>query len=179
MRKAFADTVLAVGQEDARLVVMVGDISHGILKPYAAACPGRYFNVGICEQAIVGMAAGLAKTGLLPVVHTIAPFLVERAFEQIKLDFSYQALGGTLVSVGAAFDYAGLGCSHHCYDDLALVKGLPGAQVFYPGSPAEFEALFRASYASGRLAYQGGGCPSYRFRDFNVTRAWKVRMAER
>lgn len=132
---------------------MVGDISHGILKPFAAACPGRYFNVGICEQAIIGMAAGMAKTGLLPVVHTIAPFLVERAFEQIKLDFSYQALGGTLVSVGSAFDYAGLGCSHHCYTDLAMMKSLPGAQVCYPASAWEFGDLFRETYANGALTY--------------------------
>lgn len=145
--------MLAVGQADPRLVVMVGDISHGILKPFASACPGRYFNVGICEQSIVGMAAGLAKTGLLPVVHTIAPFLVERALEQIKLDFSYQELGGTLVSVGSAFDYAGLGCSHHCYTDLALMKSLPGAQVIYPASPQEFDWLFRDTYANGALTY--------------------------
>ena len=153
MRQAFADTMLSVGQEDARLVVMVGDISHGILKPFAAACPARYFNIGICEQAIVGMAAGMAKTGLLPVVHTIAPFLIERSFEQIKLDFSYQKLGGTLVSVGAAFDYAGLGCSHHCYGDFALLKTLPGVQIIAPGSRAEFDALFRQTYANGRLTY--------------------------
>lgn len=153
MRQAFADTMLKVGQEDGRLVVMVGDISHGILKPFAAACPGRYFNIGICEPAMVSMAAGLAKTGLLPVVHTIAPFLIERSFEQIKLDFSYQKLGGTLVSVGAAFDYAGLGCSHHCYGDFALLKTLPGVQIIAPGSRAEFDALFRQTYANGRLTY--------------------------
>ena len=71
----FAYTMLEVGQQDRRLVVMVGDISHGILQPYAAACPGRYFNIGICEPTIVNMAAGLNKTGLIPVVHTIAPFI--------------------------------------------------------------------------------------------------------
>lgn len=153
MRQAFADTMLAIGRQDPKLVVLVGDIGHTILKPFAAVCPGRYFNIGILEAATVNIAAGMAKTGLYPVVHTIAPFLVERAFEQIKLDFCYQELGGTLVSVGAAFDYAGLGCSHHCYDDLGLIKSLPGSQVVYPASPWEFETLFRQTYQNGKLTY--------------------------
>lgn len=100
MRQEFADTMLEVGQVDAKLVVLIGDISHGILQPFAKACPGRFYNIGICESTIVNMAAGLAKVGLYPVVHTIAPFIVERSFEQIKLDFGYQHLGVNLVTVG-------------------------------------------------------------------------------
>ncbi|MFQ5737780.1 MAG: hypothetical protein ACE5JX_02125, partial [Acidobacteriota bacterium] len=98
IRRQFADTMLAVGREDSNLVVLVGDISHFILQPFAQTCPGRYYNVGICEPTIVSMAAGLAKVGYTPVVHTIAPFLIERSFEQIKLDFCYQQLGGNLVT---------------------------------------------------------------------------------
>src|SRR2546423_1876133 len=153
VRKTFADTLLEVGQEDPDLVVLVGDISHFALQPFAQACPGRFYNVGILEPTIVNMAAGLAITGFCPVVHTIAPFLVERSFEQIKLDFCYQELGGTLISVGGAFDYAGLGCSHHCYDDLALIKGLPNTEVIYPAGPNEFRSLFRQTYRDGKLTY--------------------------
>lgn len=151
MRQQFADTMLTVGQEDPRLIVLIGDISHFILQPFARACPGRFYNVGICEPTIVGMAAGLAKVGFYPVVHTIAPFIVERSFEQIKLDFCYQQLGGNLVTVGSAFDYANLGCTHHCYGDFALLKTLPHAQITYPASPVEFDALFRQAYTSGVL----------------------------
>ena len=97
LRLEFADTMLEIGLNDPRLVVMVGDISHGILQPYAKACPGRYYNIGICEPTIVNMAAGLNKTGLIPVVHTIAPFITERSYEQIKLDFGYQNLSGNIV----------------------------------------------------------------------------------
>jgi transketolase len=68
--------MLEVGLADPRLVVLVGDISHFALQPFAKACPGRFYNVGILEPTIVNMAAGLAITGLLPVVHTIAPFLI-------------------------------------------------------------------------------------------------------
>jgi transketolase len=153
LREEFADTMLEVGPRDPRLVVMVGDISHGILQPYAKACPGRYYNIGICEPTIVNMAAGLNKTGLIPVVHTIAPFITERAYEQIKLDFGYQMLSVNIVSVGGAFDYAQLGCSHHCYTDVSLICHLKRGVVVLPGSPVEFNKLFKASYTNGLINY--------------------------
>ena len=151
IRQQFADTMLAVGQEDPELVVLIGDISHFLLQPFAKACPGRFYNIGICEPTIISMAAGLAKVGFFPVVHTIAPFILDRSFEQLKLDFCYQGLGGTLITVGSAFDYANLGCTHHCYDDFARLKALPNTQVIYPASLLEFDALFRQTYRNGLL----------------------------
>ncbi|OGV32610.1 MAG: hypothetical protein A2020_07425 [Lentisphaerae bacterium GWF2_45_14] len=153
LRSVFADTMLEIGLADSKLAVLVGDISHYALQPFAAACPGRYYNVGICEQCIVSMAAGLSHVGFRPVVHTIAPFIVERAFEQIKLDFCYQELGGNLISVGSAFDYTALGCSHYCYDDFSLIKSLPRTQVIYPAMPNEFKILFSQTYANDLLTY--------------------------
>lgn len=146
IRQQFADTMLEVGRSDPNLVVLIGDISHFILQPFARACPGRFYNVGICEPTIVGMAAGMAKMGFYPVVHTIAPFIMERSFEQIKLDFGYQGLPGNLITVGSAFDYSNLGCTHHCYDDFALIKSIPNTQAAYPASCAEFDILFRQVY---------------------------------
>lgn len=148
IRQQFADTMVEVGQRDQELVVVVGDISHFALQPYAERCPGRYFNIGICESAMTSVGAGLAKLGLIPVLHTIAPFLLERSFEQIKLDFGYHKLGGNFVTVGSAFDYANLGCTHHCYGDFALLKLVEGSQIFFPASPTEFDALFKAAYRS-------------------------------
>ncbi|MBR9791081.1 MAG: hypothetical protein GYB58_04935 [Gammaproteobacteria bacterium] len=153
LRKQFADTMLHIGQQDESLVVMVGDISHGILQPFAKACPGRFFNIGILEPSMVSMAAGFAKQGLVPVTHTIAPFLIERSFEQLKLDFGYQALAGNFISVGGAFDYAQLGCSHHCYTDVSLLAHLPGSQVFCPGSAVELDVLFSAEYRTNAINY--------------------------
>lgn len=151
IRQQFADTLLEVGQRDDSLVVLIGDISHFILQPFAKACPGRFYNIGICEPTIVSMAAGLAKVGFHPVVHTIAPFIVERSFEQIKLDFCYQNLSGNLTTVGSAFDYSNLGCTHHCYDDFALIKSLPNTQIVYPGSCLEFDILFKETYNNSSL----------------------------
>jgi transketolase len=153
MREQFADTMVAVGQSDPRLTVLISDISHFILQPFARACPGRFYNLGICEGAIVSLAAGMAKTGMFPVIHTIAPFIIERAFEQLKLDFCYQQLCGNLVTVGSAFDYANLGCSHHCYDDFALLKCLPGTRITYPASALEFDLLFRQGYRGPGLTH--------------------------
>jgi len=146
IRQQFADTMLEVGQNDRNLVVLLGDISHFIMQPFAKACPDRFYNVGICEPTIVSMAAGLAKVGFYPVVHTIAPFIMERSFEQLKLDFCYQQMPGNLITVGSAFDYSNLGCTHHCYDDFALMKSLPNTQIFYPASCNEFDILFKQTY---------------------------------
>lgn len=146
IRQQFADTMLEVGKQDPNLVVLIGDISHFVLQPFAKACPGRFYNVGICEPTIISMAAGLAKTGFYPVVHTIAPFIIERGFEQIKLDFCYQRLAGNLITVGSTFDYSNLGCTHHCYDDFALIKSLPQTQIVFPASCEEFDILFRQLY---------------------------------
>ena len=151
VREQFADTMLAIGQEDENLVVMVGDISHGILQPFARACPDRYYNVGICESATISMTAGLSRLGFHPVYHTIAPFIIERGFEQIKLDYSYHMLGGNLVTVGSAFDYSTLGVTHHCYGDFALMKTLQNTEIIYTGTCDEFDALFRQAYANDRL----------------------------
>ncbi len=153
MKKAFTDHMLHVGQQNDRLVVLVGDIGHFALQPFARACPGRFYNVGILESTIISMAAGLSHAGFHPVTHTIAPFITERSLEQIKLDFCYQNLGGNIVTVGSAFDYSGLGCTHHCYDDMALIAAQPNTEVIYPAMPGEFTALFDQAWNNDRLTY--------------------------
>ena len=142
IRQEFADTMLEVGKKNPNLIVMVSDISHGVLKPFAKSCPNQYYNIGICEQSIVNMASGLSKLNLIPVVHTIAPFIVERSYEQIKLDFGYQKLGVNIITVGGSFDYSKLGCSHHCYTDVSLMSHFSQSCIFIPGSAKEFNLLF-------------------------------------
>lgn len=153
LRSAFAETMLHFGVRDPNLVVIVGDISHGILKPFSEKFPPRYYNIGILEPAMMSIAAGLNRVGLNPVVHTIAPFLIERSFEQIKLDFGYQNLSVSLVSVGGTFDYSQLGVSHHSYSDVTLISEIPGSKVFVPGSADEFRKLFAENYSSSGVKY--------------------------
>jgi len=153
LRSTFANLMVDIGKQDEKIVVIVGDISHGLLKDFRENNPDRYFNIGICEPATVNIAAGLSRVGLIPVVHTIAPFLIERSFEQIKLDFGYQGLPGNFISVGSSFDYSKLGCSHHSYADVSLMAHLPNSQIFLPGSALEFEIFFRESYKSRNINY--------------------------
>ena len=101
----------------------------------------KALNIGILEQATTSFAAGLSKVGFIPIVHTIASFMVDRAFEQLKIDFGYQKLNGNFISVGGSYDYAALGCTHHCPGDIAVLKTLPGMQIVVPGTPNEFDLL--------------------------------------
>jgi len=153
IRQEFVDTLVEVGKKDKNLVVLVGDISHYRLMPFAEACPGRYYNIGICEPTITNMAAGLSMLGFCPVVHTIAPFIVERSYEQIKLDFCYQKLGLNIMTSGSAFDYSTLGCTHHCYSDFAMLKSLPDTQIYFPASSAELNLIFKQTYNNRRVNY--------------------------
>jgi transketolase len=153
LRQEFSDLMLKTGNKDKRLVVIVGDISHGLLKPFAKKFSNRYYNIGICEPSMVNLAAGMSKLNLIPVVHTIAPFLIERSYEQIKLDFGYQKLGVNLVSVGSSFDYSKLGCSHHTYADVSLINHIKNTTIIIPGSVVEFNVLFKKIYRKKSINY--------------------------
>jgi transketolase len=153
LRLQFAETMQEVAETDKNLIVLVGDISHGILQPLSKKYPSQYHNIGICEPAIMNISAGLAKVGFTPVVHTIAPFITERAYEQIKLDFGYQRLGVNIISVGGAFDYSKLGCSHHCYSDVSIMGHFEEANIFMPGSAKEFDEIFKKNYQNKKINY--------------------------
>lgn len=153
LRPQFAETISRIGNIDPDLFVVVGDISHGLLSEFRNNHPARYRNIGICEPAMISVSAGLNAAGFNPVIHTIAPFLIERSFEQIKLDFGYQNLDCNLISVGSSFDYVKLGCSHHSYIDAALVASIENSKVFVPGSKSEFDRLFSDTYQSSGVKY--------------------------
>jgi transketolase len=153
MRKTFADILIRKAEEDEKLVVLIGDISHFLLKEFESRFPDRFYNIGICEQSMIGIAAGLALNGFKPVVHTIAPFCVERAYEQIKIDLCYQELDVTIVTVGGSFDYAHLGCTHHCYSDISILRPLPNIDIFCPGNKKEFKNLFNKTWSNGKTKY--------------------------
>ncbi len=109
--------------------------------------------MGICENALISVAAGLSAQGFHPFVHTIAPFITERSLEQIKLDMCYNEFGGNILSCGSSFDYAWDGATHHCYSDLEILRLLPGMEVVQPGSRKELDTLLRSQYANGRPTY--------------------------
>jgi transketolase len=132
---------------------MLGDIGVFGFRNELSSIPSRVYNIGILEQSMISVAAGMAKSGLIPFVHTIAPFIVERALEQIKNDFGYQELNGNFISVGASYDYSALGCTHHCPSDVLVLSGIPGMEILCPGSPRELDFLIKKTYNNGKPTY--------------------------
>nr|WP_026065739.1 transketolase [Actinoalloteichus spitiensis] len=153
MRDVFVETVTARLGEDDRLAVVLADISADSFAPAAARWPDRVLNVGIREQAMIGVAGGLALTGLRPVVHSYTPFLVERPFEQLKISIGHQGVGAVLVSIGGSFDASAAGRTHQAPGDVALLDTLPGWRVHVPGHPDEVPALLRDAFDSEDPVY--------------------------
>jgi len=153
MRKTFVKACGTMLSKAPNSAVLLGDIGVHSFSQLANEYPDRVLNLGIMEQSMIGVAAGLSSKGIVPTVHSIAPFLVERALEQIKIDFGYQKLAGNLVSVGASFDYASLGCTHHCPADVPILSNVPEVDIFIPGHPDEFSVQFGHQWDSGALNY--------------------------
>ncbi len=144
MRQRFYERATRALHDDPRPAVVLADIGASELPRHE-----RVFNVGIREQLMIGVAAGLALEGLRPIAHSYAPFLVERPYEQIKLDLGHQDVGAILVSTGASYDGARSGRTHQAPADVALLSALPGWTIHVPGHPDELERVARTG-ARGR-----------------------------
>ncbi|MFD7894741.1 transketolase family protein [Streptomyces sp. NPDC059743] len=153
MRDRFITTASELLDEDPRLALVLAEISRDGFVAAERRHPDRVINVGIREQLLVGVGGGLALTGLRPIVHTFASFLVERPFEQVKLDFGHQGVGGVLVSAGASYDWPAGGFTHMSPGDVALMDTLDGWTVEVPGHPDEAEALLRRAAAGDGRVY--------------------------
>jgi transketolase len=153
MRRQFVRTVTEIFNHDDRVVLLLGDIGVFAFKELKEKYPNRVYNIGICEQSITSLASGLALQGLIPIVHTIAPFITERNYEQLKLNFGYQHLNGNFISVGNSYDYSALGCTHHCPADVNILKQIPNMQIICPGNAQEFDQLFKQTYDNDNPTY--------------------------
>lgn len=153
MREEFIATAGELLDEDPRVAVVLADISAEPFEPAAARHPDRVLNVGIREPLMLGVAGGLSLAGLRPIAHSYAPFLIERSFEQIKLDLIHQDAGAVLVSIGASYDWTEGGRTHQAPGDVALLDTLPDWRVHVPGHPSEVPALLRAAVHGDRFEY--------------------------
>jgi transketolase len=152
-RRTFARTAAALVEEDLSVALVYAEISGQYLTDVEARHPDRVINVGIREQLLVSVGAGLALGGMRPVVHTFASFLVERAFEQIKLGFNHQDVGGVLVGSGGSYDASSAGRTHQSPGDVALMDTLPGWTIHVPGHADEVEQALRLAVAGNGRDY--------------------------
>ena len=153
MRNAFADELTKLGSQDSRVVMLSGDIGNRLFDKFRAAHPTRFFNCGVAEQNMMGVAAGMAMSGLRPVVYTITPFVTTRCLEQIRTDACYHDVPVTIVSVGGGLSYAGLGPTHHSCEDIAFLRALPNMAVVCPGDAWEVRAALRAALTQDHPVY--------------------------
>ncbi|MEM7125399.1 MAG: transketolase C-terminal domain-containing protein [Chloroflexota bacterium] len=153
MRDRMGQVVCDLIETDPHTALVLADISTAYFLDALKKYPERVVNLGIMEQTAVSLAAGFALEGFHPIVHSIAPFVTERPLEQIKDDFCYQELGGTLISIGASYDYGTDGMTHHGSADVPILKTLPRMQICVPGTPDEFETLLRQTYSNGEPTY--------------------------
>ena len=153
MRPQFKDTILDLATNDDSIVLVFGDVSVYLFSEYQEKYPERFYNMGICENTLISVSAGLSSQGHTPFVHTIAPFLTERSFEQIKLDACYNHFPVNIATCGASIDYAWDGASHHCLTDLAILRLLPNMEVLQQGSTKELDILLRSQYDNDKSTY--------------------------
>lgn len=155
MRNRFVKVASELLDEEPHLALVFADISVDRFMANGAMGrhPDRVINVGIREQLMVNVAAGMALEGMRTIAHSFAPFLVERSFEQVKLAYSHQGVGGILVSSGASYDTAAYGRTHQTAADVALIAALPGWRIHVPGHPDEVDFHLRDAIRSDDAVY--------------------------
>lgn len=137
MRNAFAKAVTELSDVYPELVMLAGDIGNRLFDEVKEKYPNRFFNCGVAEANMTGVAAGLAASGMRPITYTITPFNTIRCLEQIRLDICYPNLPVIIVGTGAGLSYAGLGATHHSMEDIALLRSLPNMHVVCPADSVE------------------------------------------
>ena len=146
MRRAFIQTLVRLAETDERIVLLTGDLGFTVVEPFADRFPKRYFNAGVAEQNMVGMATGMAETGLIPFVYSIATFATLRPYEFIRNGPVLHRLPIRIVGVGGGFDYGVAGFTHHGLEDLAVMRVLPGMSVISPADHMQTAAALRATW---------------------------------
>lgn len=145
MRATFFKTIETFYKKDKSMYVLTADLGYKLFDPFQTACADRFYDIGVAEANMIGVASGLALSGKNVYCYSIIPFLVMRAFEQIRVDIAYHNLSVKLIGVGGGFTYGLEGFTHFGLEDLALMRALPNMTVCVPADPLEAEALAKIS----------------------------------
>ena len=180
MRTAFIQQLYKLAKEDSRINLIVGDLGFGVVTDFAKDFPKQFLNVGVAEQNMTGIAAGMALSGKIVFTYSIANFPTLRCLEQIRNDVCYHNVNVKIVPVGGGLAYGALGASHHATEDIAIMRSLPNMLVVAPGDPVEAQAATKAIVEHSGPCYLRlgrAGEPSVHSAklDFNLGKAIKVR----
>lgn len=150
MRTTFINTLLKEATKNKDIIFLTADLGFSVVEEFMEMLPKQFLNVGVAEQNMTGMAAGMAIEGKIPVIYSIVPFTTMRNFEQIRNDICYQNQNVKIVGVGTGFSYGAYGHTHHGLEDIGILRTLPNLVILTPGDPIEVELATQAM-----LAYNG------------------------
>jgi len=153
MRNNFIATLMNLAAENQKIWLLCGDLGYSVLEPFAKKFPDRFLNIGVAEQNMAGVAAGIALEGNTVFIYSIGNFPTFRCLEQIRNDICYHGADVKVVAVGAGYAYGSQGYTHHALEDVAIMSALPGMEVFVPCDPVETRVATRLIAASGRPSY--------------------------
>jgi transketolase len=153
MRNAFAASLTDLAAKDERIVLLSGDIGNRLFDTFRERFPTRFYNCGVAEANMTGMAAGLALSGLRPFTYTITPFATTRVIEQIRVDICYHDVPVVIVGTGSGLSYASLGPTHHSCEDVGILRCFPNLTVLCPADSAEVGPALEASLTLPGPAY--------------------------
>lgn len=184
MRDTFVKTLIEIAKADKDVHLLTGDLGFGVLKPYWEQLPKQFTNIGIAEQNMTGIAAGLALSGKKVFTYSIGNFPTLRCLEQIRNDCAYHDANVKIICVGGGFVYGSLGMSHHSTEDLAIMRALPSVVVMAPGDLTEAAACTKAIYEHQGTCYlrlgRGGERKIHDSIDkFKIGKALKIRDGEK
>jgi len=184
MRDTFVKTLFEIAKKDKNVHIVTGDLGFGVLRPFFENLPEQITNVGIAEQNMTGVAAGMAREGKIVYTYSIGNFPTLRCIEQIRNDCAYHDANVKVVCVGGGFVYGSLGMSHHATEDIAMMRALPDVTVMAPGDLVEAECATKAIYEQQGTCYlrlgRGGEKRIHDTTpDFKIGKAIKIKDGEK
>jgi transketolase len=147
MRATFLRTLVDLADEDERIVLLTGDLGFTVVEPFAERFPGRFFNVGVAEQNMLGVATGLAEAGYVPFAYSIATFATLRSYEFVRNGPVLHRLPVRVVGVGGGLEYGMNGLTHYALEDIAVMRAQPGMTVLAPADHQQGRSALMASRA--------------------------------
>ena len=153
MRNAFAHEATRLASTDSRVVLLSGDIGNRLFDDFKKKHPDRFYNCGVAEANMIGVAAGLAMSGLRPICYTITPFITYRCLEQIRVDVCYHNVPAIIVGTGSGLSYASLGGTHHSCEEMGMLRLLPNLTVVAPADEHEVRGTLQAALAQSGPVY--------------------------